>query len=131
MFDWFKKNKQDPKPQQVARDVASKESENNATSVSASAGSATGSVLRHSHVSEKATRGFAVNQYTFIVDPRATKSAVRDAVQKAYKVHVVSVNIIRRDGKARRIGRFTGRSPSSQKAIVTIQAGQAITSVQS
>ena len=131
MFDWFKKNKQDPKLRQVARDVASEESENNETSVGASAGSATGSVLRYSHVSEKATRGFAVNQYTFIVDPRATKSAVRDAVQKAYKVHVVSVNIIRRDGKARRIGRFTGRSPSSKKAIVTIQAGQAITSVQS
>ena len=48
-----------------------------------------GTILKRYFVSEKSTRGFAANQYTFEVDRRATKTDVRDAVERGYKVDVI------------------------------------------
>lgn len=89
-----------------------------------------GAVLRRYFVSEKSTRGFALNQYTFEIAPRATKSQVRDAVERGYKVDVTAVNIIRLPSKKRRIGRHEGRTTPVKKAIVTLKAGQSIAAAQ-
>ncbi len=87
-------------------------------------------VLKSFHVSEKATRGMAYNQYTFMVAPRATKSQVRDAVELSYKVDVVNVHIVRLPSKMRQIGRHMGSVAARKKAIVTLKDGQTIAAAQ-
>jgi large subunit ribosomal protein L23 len=91
----------------------------------------TSPVLRGFHVSEKSSQGFSMNQYTFIVDPKATKTEVRDAVKRSYKVDVLSVNMVRLPSKTRTVGRYRGTVAGKKKAIVTIKAGQTIAAAQS
>lgn len=93
--------------------------------------SSTNPILRSFHVSEKSARGMQMNQYTFIVDPHATKSQVRDAVHKSYRVDVVGVNMVRLPAKHRQIGRYRGTVTGKRKAIVTLKEGQTIAAAQS
>lgn len=77
-------------------------------------------------VSEKSTGAMADNKYTFLVDVRADKSQIKQAIEQAFKVRVRSVNTVRQLGKMRRMGVFRGRQPSYKKAIVTLEEGQKI-----
>ncbi len=77
-------------------------------------------------VSEKTTGAMADNKYTFLVDARADKTQIKEAVEEVFKVNVTNVNTIRQLGKVRRMGRFEGRRPSFKKAIVTLKEGQKI-----
>jgi large subunit ribosomal protein L23 len=65
-------------------------------------------------------------QYSFIVDRRATKHDVAQAVEQLFKVTVEAVrtNIVR--GKVKRIGRSMGKRPNFKKAIVTLKEGDKI-----
>ena len=45
----------------------------------------------------------------------------QQAVEKAFKVKVTAVNVIRVRGKMRRFGRHWGRRPAWKKAVVTLQ----------
>lgn len=83
-------------------------------------------VLRRPVVTEKVTRQTARNQYTFEVALTATKIQIKEAVQRAFNVNVVSVNTSRLMGKRRRLGRHWGSTPTWKKAVVTIQEGQKI-----
>ncbi len=77
-------------------------------------------------VSEKSYAGLERNTYTFLVDPRASKTEIKEAVQAIWGVRVVSVNTLRRKGKTRR-RRFTvGKRPDQKRAIVTLAAGDSI-----
>ncbi len=89
-----------------------------------------GSVLKRYFVSEKSARGFAMNQYTFEVDRSATKTEVRDAVERGYKVDVVSVNMVRLPKKTITLGRHRGTKGGIKKAIVTLKSGQSIAQAQ-
>ncbi len=89
-----------------------------------------GTILKRYFVSEKSTRGFAANQYTFEVDRRATKTDVRDAVERGYKVDVISVNTIRLPAKKIMLGRHAGTKGGIKKAIVTLKEGQTIAQAQ-
>ena len=52
-------------------------------------------VLKRPVVTEKSNaQAGAVNQYTFEVDRRANKMQVKDAVETAFNVKVVAVNIV-------------------------------------
>lgn len=66
------------------------------------------------------------NQYAFRVEPKATKGQIRDAVEKMFKVQVVSVNTMNYRGKTRRRGRILGRRPDWKKAVVTLKEGETI-----
>jgi len=77
-------------------------------------------------VSEKTTGAMAQGKYTFLVDPRADKTAIKTAVEEIFGVDVVQVNTVRQLGKMRRMGVHRGRRPSTKKAIVTVKAGQKI-----
>ncbi len=66
------------------------------------------------------------NKYTFKVDPRATKSQIRDAVEKLFNVKVTSVNTMNYEGKIRRRGRIEGRRAAWKKAVVTLREGDTI-----
>ncbi|MDR2201022.1 MAG: 50S ribosomal protein L23 [Puniceicoccales bacterium] len=69
------------------------------------------------------------NQYVFDVAVESTKYTIADAVRRAFSVHVEAVNIIRRDGKARRDRTKRGHLGYTAKrkiAIVTLRHGDKI-----
>ena len=124
-FDFFKRSKKEPKPPKQAKADAASDAPA-AESAAPTVKAAGGNVLKRYFVSEKSTRGFAMNQYTFEVDRSATKTDVRDAVQRGYDVDVTSVNIVRLPAKKITLGRFKGEKGGIKKAIVTLKAGQSI-----
>ena len=83
-------------------------------------------ILDQPLLSEKAYGGFADGKYTFWVHPKATRTQVKNAVQAAFKVKVVDVNIMNVSGKTKRVGRFIGTRNDRKKAIVTLAEGQKI-----
>jgi large subunit ribosomal protein L23 len=83
-------------------------------------------VLRRPIVTEKSTMQAEQRVYTFEVDGRANKLQVKEAVEKAFGIKVVSVNIINVPGKPRRWGRHVSHTPSWKKAIVKLAEGQRI-----
>ena len=67
------------------------------------------------------------NQYTFRVAPQATKRDIKRAIQEFFKVKVLGVNTLHVRGKFRRMGKSRGAyRPDWKKAVVTIQPGQEI-----
>ena len=86
------------------------------------------SVLIRPVVSEKTTGLMDNNTYVFIVDPRATKVDVRNAVEQAFNVKGTNVNTLNRKGKSTRNRRtgVVGTRPSTKRAIVTLKQGDSI-----
>ncbi len=77
-------------------------------------------------VSEKSYAGLDRNTYTFLVDRRANKTEIKEAVQAIWDVRVMSVNTMNRRGKVKR-RRFTqGRRADEKRAIVTLADGDSI-----
>lgn len=83
-------------------------------------------VLRRPLVTEKNTILQAQGKYGFEIDSRANKIQVKQAVEKAFKVSVTSVNIMTVKGKGRRVGRKIVEGSSWKKAIVTLKPGDKI-----
>ncbi|SCQ74946.1 50S ribosomal protein L23 [Propionibacterium freudenreichii] len=71
-------------------------------------------------VSEKSYGLIDENKYTFIVDPKANKTEIRQAVEAVFGVKVVGVNTANRKGKKRRTRYGVGRRPDTKRAIVTV-----------
>ena len=63
-----------------------------------------------------------VNQYTFEVNPLATKDDVRQAVESLFDVKVVKVRTQNRSGKPRRYRYRKGQTKSIKKAVVTLDS---------
>jgi len=66
------------------------------------------------------------NQYGFVVDKRANKIEIKQAIEKKFDVKVKSVRTINMQGKMKTMGRFTGRRSNWKKAIATLQEGHTI-----
>jgi large subunit ribosomal protein L23 len=77
-------------------------------------------------VSEKSYAGIEQNTYTFLVDPRANKTEIKEAVQAIWEVRVTSVNTLRRRGKVKRRGWTRGKRADEKRAIVTLAEGDSI-----
>jgi large subunit ribosomal protein L23 len=60
----------------------------------------------------------------FAVAPTATKTQVKAAVEKLFKVKVDEVRTANFEGKLRRRGRFTGYRQDWKKAYVRLKAGE-------
>jgi len=86
------------------------------------------SILIRPVVSEKTYASMEAGTYVFVVDRRATKIDVRNAVEEAFNVKVVRVNTLTRKGKHTRNRRtgVRGRRPDTKRAIVTLKAGDSI-----
>ncbi|MGB4222278.1 MAG: 50S ribosomal protein L23 [Syntrophorhabdus sp.] len=69
----------------------------------------------------------AGNQYVFEVQRDANKIEIRKAVEKLFKVKVVSVHVANNEGKKKRVGRFTGKKPDWKKAIIKLNPKDKIT----
>ena len=79
-------------------------------------------VLIRPVISEKSYGLMDQGAYVFVVDPRASKVEIRDAVEQAFEVRVSSVNTLNRKGKRkrnRRNGTF-GRRSDTKRAIVRL-----------
>ncbi len=83
-------------------------------------------VLRRPVITEKNTGLQALGKYAFEVAERANKNQIREAVERAFDVHVTAVNVVRMRGKTRRVGRDHVLTQSWKKAIVTLRPGDSI-----
>ena len=85
-------------------------------------------VLIRPVVSEKSYSLMDDNVYVFVVDPKATKVDVRNAVEQAFNVKVTNVNTLNRKGKSTRNRRtgVVGSRPDTKRAIVTLRQGDSI-----
>ena len=81
-------------------------------------------------ITEKSMAGTLAQQYTFEVNPHATKTQIKSAIQEIFKVTVVKINTTNIGGKnknfARRGVRTHGKMADWKKAIVTLAPGQKI-----
>ncbi len=75
---------------------------------------------------EKGTGLLPLNKYMFIVDMKANKLQVKEAVEQIYKVKVTKVNMLIASGKAKRVRQQLGRTADWKKAIVTLKKGDKI-----
>ena len=83
-------------------------------------------ILKNPLITEKGTVLKEQRKYLFEVASGANKKQVQDAVEKNFKVKVLSVNIITVPGKQKRRGRRILITSPWKKAIVTIAGGQKI-----
>ncbi|MBM3132552.1 MAG: 50S ribosomal protein L23 [Chloroflexi bacterium] len=83
-------------------------------------------VLRRPVVTEKGTDLIGQNKYVFEADAKANKVQIKAAVEKAFGVTVVSVNVMNVSPKARGFGRMKGYRSEWKKAIVTLKEGDKI-----
>jgi len=88
-------------------------------------------IIKKPVITEKMTAiSEKLNKFAFIVDKRANKLQIKDAVEKLYDVKVVAVNTMNYDGKRKsrytKAGVITGRTASFKKAIVTLKEGDTI-----
>lgn len=80
-------------------------------------------VLRRPLITEKSTELQAQSKYAFEVSGEANKPQIKQAVEKAFEVGVIKVNVMTVPGKPRRARGRVILSPSWKKAIVTLKAG--------
>ena len=64
--------------------------------------------------------------YTFKVAKSANKTQIAQAIESAFNVKVESVRTLNTKSKAKRVGRYTGKTKTYQKAIVTLRDGNSI-----
>ena len=67
------------------------------------------------------------NKVSFEVRKDANKIDVKRAVEQVLKVKVQSVNVIRIEGKKKRLGKYEGKKNNWKKAIVTLKPGEKLT----
>lgn len=89
------------------------------------------SILIKPIITEKATADSELNnKYAFVVDNKANKIEIKDAVESAYGVSVTKVRTInvRPDRKTRytKTGVVTGKTNAYKKALVQVAEGETI-----
>ena len=78
-------------------------------------------IIKKPVLTEKSYDQFPSRTYTFEVDKTAGKIEIKKAVEEIFGVQVDSVNTVRTDGKIRRQGATSGRTPSTKKAYVKLK----------
>lgn len=72
-------------------------------------------------VTEESMTAMAQKKYTFYVNPDATKTQIKEAVEKMFEgTRVAKVNTMNIKGKKKRRGMIYGRTAEKKKAIVTL-----------
>ncbi len=89
------------------------------------------SILLKPLVTEKITDlGEKLNQYGFLVEKKANKIQIKQAVEEMYGVTVESVNTMVYAGKSKsrytKTGIIAGRTKSYKKAVITLVEGDTI-----
>lgn len=66
------------------------------------------------------------NVYTFLVDTRANKTEIKQAIGELFAVTVLAVNTANRKGKVKRTGATLGKRKDTKRAYVKLAAGDSI-----
>jgi large subunit ribosomal protein L23 len=77
-------------------------------------------------VTEKATAASEKNKVVFKVRLDATKTEIKQAVEKLFEVKVTGVNTLVRKGKRKLFRGTRGKQSDVKKAIVTLEEGNTI-----
>ena len=83
-------------------------------------------ILIRPKITERTTDLMADGKYVFIVDKRANKIQIADAVAEVFNVKVEKVNTVNVKGKTVRRGRTEGKRNNYKKAIVKLAPGETI-----
>lgn len=83
-------------------------------------------ILIRPMITEHTTDLMAEGKYVFIVDKRANKIQVAQAVTEIFDVKVEKVNTVNVKGKVKRRGRIVGKRNDYKKAIVKLAEGETI-----
>ena len=87
-------------------------------------------VLKKPLVTEKMSEKNEQGKYGFVVDKRANKLQIREAVEKMYGVTVDRVWTMNYQGKVKnrytKSGVITGKAPNYKKAIIQVAEGDII-----
>ena len=83
-------------------------------------------ILKAPVITEKSENARNEGKYTFKVDSRANKLEIKEAIEKIFNVKVTSIRTMNVKPKKRRVGRYTGLTNRTKKAIVTLEEGQTI-----
>ena len=79
-------------------------------------------ILKKPLITEKSMSATSAGQYTFEVDPSATKVEIAQAVELAFPGRKVKkVRTVYMPSHSKRVGYTMGRTQSGKKAIVTIE----------
>ena len=80
-------------------------------------------IIRRPIQSEKSYEGIATKKYTFVVDIKANKRQIKDAVEEIYPgTTVLKVNTSITKGKLKRQGKHEGYTPNYKKAVIQLTA---------
>ena len=72
-------------------------------------------------ITEKSMTAMGEKKYTFLVHTEATKTQIKEAVEKMFEgTKVASVNTMNLDGKKKRRGMVVGKTAKTKKAIVKL-----------
>ena len=77
-------------------------------------------------VTEKSACAAEKNVYTFKVAKSANKIEIKKAIEAAFGVKVEKVNTLNTEAKDKRVGKYTGKTKTYKKAIVTLKDGEKI-----
>lgn len=82
-------------------------------------------------ITEKITKQSELNnRYGFVVDKRANKIQIKNAVESAYGVNIVAVNTMNvrpdRSVKYTKSGMISAKTNAYKKAVVEVKEGEAI-----
>lgn len=78
-------------------------------------------------ITEKSQNLIATGKtYVFKVNKHANKIEIKDAIEKKFNVKVLSVRTLNTKAKDKRVGKYTGKTKTYKKAIVTLADGNAI-----
>jgi large subunit ribosomal protein L23 len=83
-------------------------------------------VIRAPVITEKSTLVSEYNQVMFKVARDASKSEIKEAVEKLFRVKVKAVNTQVRKGKMKVFKNIRARLSDSKRAIVTLEEGHSI-----
>ena len=83
-------------------------------------------VIQKPVITEKSMEIMGDKKYTFLVHTEATKSQIKEAVEKMFSgTKVASVNTMNLEGKKKRRGMVYGKTAKTKKAIVQLTADSA------
>ena len=83
-------------------------------------------IIKAPVITEKSRMEQENGKYVFLVSPKATKTEIKDAIEKIFKVKVAEISTLNIKPKNKRVGRYTGLTNRSKKAIVKLADGMTI-----
>ena len=83
-------------------------------------------IIKAPVITEKSANIAQEGKYVFKVDPKANKTEIKQAIEKIFNVKVVEISTMNEKTKKKRVGRYSGLSNRSKKAIVRLAEGQTI-----